>query len=63
MEAYVPPDESELLKYVYLHQKILFQVMKGMQAFLFEQLLPLQLPFCQLAVTLLPKHFPGPLLL
>lgn len=65
MEAYLPPDESELLKYIYLNQKILFQVMKGVKAFLFEQPLPLQLPFCRLAVTLFPKHFPfsGPLLL
>lgn len=65
MEAYLTPDESELLNYIYLNQKILFQVMKEVKAFLFKQHLPLQLPFCQLAVTLFPKHFPfsGPLLL
>lgn len=65
MEDYLPPDDSELLKYVYLNQKILFQVMERVQAILFEQHLPLQLTFCQLAVTLFPKHFPfsGPLLL
>lgn len=65
MEAYLPPDESELLKYIYLNQKILFQVMKGVKDFLFEQHLTLQLPFRRLAVTLFPKHFPfsGPLLL
>lgn len=65
MEVYLPPDESELFKYACLDQKVLFQVMKGVQAFIFEQPLPLQLPSCRLAATLFSKHLPlsGPLLL
>lgn len=40
MEVYLPPDESELFKYVCLDQKVLFQIMKGVQAFIFEQPCP-----------------------
>lgn len=65
MEVYLPSDESELFRYVCLDQKVLFQIMKRVQAFIFEQPLPLQLLSCQLAAALLSKHFPllGPLLL
>jgi len=65
MEVYLLPDESELFKYVCLDQKVLLQIMKGAQAFISEQPLPLQLPSCRLAATLFSKHFPlsGPLLL
>lgn len=58
MEVYLPPDESELFKDVCLDQKDLFQIMKGTQAFIFKQSLPLQLSSDGLAATLFSKHFP-----
>lgn len=57
MEVYLLPDESELFKYVCLDQKVLFQIVKGAQAFIFEQPLPLQLSSCRLAATLFSEHF------
>lgn len=65
MEVYLPLDESELFKYICLDQKGLFQLVKGVQAFIFEQPLSLQLLSCQLAASLFSKpfRFSGPLVL
>lgn len=62
MEVYLPPDESELFKYVCLDQKVLFQIMKGVQAFISEQPLPLQLPPCHFVLKALSpsRSFPAP---
>lgn len=62
MEVYLPPDESELFKYVCLDQKVLFQIMKGVQAFISEQPLPLQLPPCHFVFKALSpsRSFPAP---
>lgn len=57
MEVYLPPDESELFKDVCLDQKVLFQIIKGVQAFIFMQPLPLQLPSHGPAATLFSEHF------
>jgi len=57
MEVYLPPDESELFKDICLDQKVLFQIIKGAQAFIFKQSLPLQLSSDGLAATLFSKRF------
>lgn len=57
MEVYLPPDESELFKDVCLDQKVLFQIIKGVQAFIFKQPLPLQLPSRGPAAALFSQHF------